>query len=468
MRFFAYGLVLGLAALAGCAAESAESAEEEAAASDADLTSAPSPQQIAWAQSLRATIDAIDVNTAVAPSARVDRTALYARLEQELFAAPEAPAAFIGALRKATLAYPSGHLGFWTNDNACWSGGDVALASTTKLAACTQPYGDHAVVSVAGPGSILKAGDEVLAVDGRRGEEMLTASLEQPMCTSASASPSNRRYTAATSLFALAKPGMQIEVKHVDGTIETKTVTAVTQPLECRDAFGRDTRFVAKSWMQGDVGVVRVPSFNTPQRDGETMEQAQERMHAELVAAFEQVKHARAIVWDLRNNGGGTTPFGLEIVAGFPGARAGAAAGTYRGRHAGTNVFRDPYTYRLPARGVFAYDGKVAMLIDGLTISAADYTARAAKLASDAVLLGAPAAGAYGGGGETVTVGQFPSVVVRTDPWLGVEDDGSVLEGKGTEPTIAVELEPEDLARGVDTVMERALEVLRAPAGPGT
>lgn len=427
---------------------------------NADLTAAPSPQQIAWAQTLRQAIDAIDVNTAVAPSARVDRTALYARLERELFAAPETPAALIGALRKASLAYPSGHLGFHTDDNSCWSGGDVAFASTSRAGACTQPYGDHAVVTTAAPTSVLEAGDEILAVDGKRGEEMLTASLEQPMCSASSASPSNRRYTAATSLFALAKPGMTVEVKHVDGSVETKTITEASQVFSCRDPFGGATNFVARSTMRGDVGIVRVANFNTRQQPGETLEASQERMHAELVAAFEQVKNARAIVWDLRANGGGTTPFGLEIVAGFPGAREGAPAGTYQGRYAGTNVFKPPYTYRVPARGAFAYDGKVAMLIDGLTISAADYTARAAKLATSAILVGAPAAGAYGGGGETVTVGAFPAVVVRTDPWLGVEEDGSVLEGKGTEPTIAVELEPKDLARGVDTVLERALEAL--------
>lgn len=454
MLWLRVGFALGLASLAGCAA-----AVEDSGASQADLATARSPQQIAWAGTLRATIDTIDVNTGIAPSANVDPNELYARLEQELFSAPETPAALIDVLRKATLAYPSGHLSVTTNDGSCWAGGDVATASTSRVAACTQPYGDHAVVTYADTSSPLRAGDEILSVDGRRGDAMMTASLEQPMCTVGSASASNRRYVAATSLFALAKPGMQIEVKHEDGTIETKLVTTMSEPWWCR-AVG-DTEVVARASMRGDVGVIRVGKFALPLLEGETWEQMNDRVRAELVAAFTQVKHARAIVWDLRANSGGSTKLGLEIVAGFPGAREGAVVGSYRFRNPGTNTFGERSTYRLPARGVYAYEGKVAMIIDGFSMSAADYTARAAKLATDAILVGAPAAGAYGGGDQNVTVGELPSVAVQYDPWRGEDEDGSALEGKATEPTISVEFEPHDLAQNRDTVLHRAIEAVR-------
>lgn len=448
--------------VAGCAmgsSRTATSAEAEHRGSTLSV------EKIAWARTLRAALDMMDSNTAIAPSAKVDRAALYTQLEKELFAGPETPAALVGALRKAELAYPSGHLAFTLDDdNTCWSSPDIGIVSSSRLGVCTQPFEDHAVVSAAFEGGLLRAGDEILSVDGRRSAEMMKAALEQPMCTSSSASASNRRFTAGTSLLALPKPDMTIEVRHVDGTMETRTVSASDlKPLRyCRDPFGADTRYVARASRRGDVGIIRVPAFHTPERKGETFEHAQERLRAELLSAFEQVKHSKAIVWDLRANSGGTTPFGLEIVAGFPGVRPLAVAGSYRARIAGTNKFSRPHTFRLPARGAFAFDGKVAILVDGLSMSAADYTARVAKSASNAILLGAPAAGAYGGGTGSVMVGTSPRVRLQPDPYVGVSEDGErIIEGEGTEPTIAVELQPRDLARGVDTVLEAAIEAVR-------
>lgn len=462
MRAYLFGLVVSVSVVAGCAV-----ANDDTTSVEANLDTPPASQtKLAYAQTLRAIIDAIDAETAIAPSARVDRTALYARLEKELFAAPDTPAALVGALRKAELAYPSGHLGFTLDGDTCWSSPDVGFASSSRLGVCTQPFEDHAVVSAAAASALLRAGDEILAVNGKRGADMMRAALEQPMCTASSASASNRRFTAGTSLLALAKPGMTIEVRHVDGTLETKTVTPadMTAPRACRDPFGGDMSYLARSSRRGDVGIIRVPAFYGPQQEGETVEAWQERLRAELLAAFEEVKDAKAIVWDLRANGGGATPLGLEIVAGFAGVNVGASAGGYRFRATGTNTFYEPYIYRVPDESGFAFDGKVAMLIDGLTISAADYTARAAKHASNALIFGAPSAGAYGGGSQSKAVGEAPSVELRTDPYLGVDEDGeTIIEGEGTEPTHPIELQPQDLARGVDTVLEAAISALTAP-----
>lgn len=450
---------MGLTVLGGCATEGVETGSAE---SNIDAPP-PSLKKIAYAQTLRAAIDAIDAQTAIAPSAGVDRTALYARLEKEIFAGSESPATLVSALRKAELEYPSGHLGFSLNDGSCWNRSDIGFASSSRLGACTQPYKDHAVVSSAAPGGLLRAGDEILAVDGKRGAEMMQAALEQPMCTMSSASESNRRFMAGTSIFAVARVGMTVEVKHIDGTIETKTVAPTDMKgMSCRDAFGAPMDYVAKARRQGDIGIIRVPALSSAQQEGETLEQTQTRVRAELLAAFEEVKDAKGIIWDLRANGGGTSMFGIEIVAGLAGAQANVPVGSYRFRVAGTNTFYEAQTYRVPERGAYAYDGKVAFLIDGLTISAADYTARAAKLASNAILVGQPTSGSYGGGGQGVDVGANPAVHLRTDPYLGVSEDGqSVIEGQGTEPTIAVELEPKDLAEGRDTVLERALAELQ-------
>jgi C-terminal processing protease CtpA/Prc len=58
-------------------------------------------------------------------------------------------------------------------------------------------------------------------------------------------------------------------------------------------------------------------------------------------------------------------------------------------------------------------------------------------------------------------VGNRFKVSLRTDPYRGLDLSGAAIEGRGTVPDVSVELEPADLARGVDTVMEAAAARLR-------
>src|SRR4051812_36287893 len=87
-------------------------AEPNSATESANLDTVPTPtaEQLGWATSLRASIDAIEGNVGIAPVLHVDTNALYTNLESELFRAPATTGALIGVLRKAILAYPSGHL----------------------------------------------------------------------------------------------------------------------------------------------------------------------------------------------------------------------------------------------------------------------------------------------------------------------------------------------------------------------
>ena len=81
MRSLACGVVL-LGVVAGCAAEAAD----PAGSTESNTTATPA--QIAQAQTVRAAIDKLDAELAVAPFAGVDRAALYAEIEAELLARP--------------------------------------------------------------------------------------------------------------------------------------------------------------------------------------------------------------------------------------------------------------------------------------------------------------------------------------------------------------------------------------------
>jgi C-terminal processing protease CtpA/Prc len=418
-----------------------------------------SQEQRDWVAAVDLTIASIEGVAGLAPELAVDTKALSSRLTREIFHAEPAAVAFYRALRQVALAYPIGHLAVMARD-ACGTL-EHPFTHESRLGVCVQPYRDHAVVSYVSPSNPLGlvAGDEIVGVDGKVGAAMMEASLTQPLCGSSWASESNRRYVAATSLFAGAKSGMRVELKHLDGTTETKVVDKTTSSVWCSDPFARPWEPLASSYVRPDgIGVIRVASFSLGAAGAAlSFEQLMAQIRAQLATAFDAVKTAPGLVWDLRANAGGSTYNGLEIVSGTAGAKVGTETGAYRTRNPGTTTFTDRDAIVLSASSAFSYAGKVAMVTDGLTISAADYTARAAKLASNIVLVGAPTAGAYGGGTNAADVGAKVSVLLSADPYRGEDKLGARLEGQSVEPSVAVELDPHDLAKGIDTVLEAAV-----------
>src|SRR5262249_54948136 len=114
--------------------------------------------------------------------------------------------------------------------------------------------------------------------------------------------------------------------------------------------------------------------------------------------------------------------------------------------------------YALTPGGPFAYTGKVAVLIEGLNYSAADYFPLAVKARTNAILVGKPAAGAFGATSKSQVFDGPPAFSVAVDVnRCSSADDSAPLEGKGATPHVVVEYDPKDLAAGKDTVLERAV-----------
>jgi C-terminal processing protease CtpA/Prc len=117
--------------------------------------------------------------------------------------------------------------------------------------------------------------------------------------------------------------------------------------------------------------------------------------------------------------------------------------------------------YAVEPGGPFAYTGKIAVLIDGLDYSAADYFPYAIQQAAPGTLLvGTPTAGAYGGSGPQLTIDGPPLLYGTYDPNHCEDAEGMPLEGRSVQPDLLVEYDPSDLAAGVDTVMEAAVAAL--------
>lgn len=380
----------------------------------------------------------------------------------------ESPRTLYTALRAALLAFPVGHQGLYSTPEVC-SSPDIYWQTASRLGVCARPSGDVFVIThtIDHNPMGLERGDQVTAVDGDEGEAMVEAVLRYPVCGASSAGPSNRRIAAATSLFSSIPVGTVIDIVNAaDGSAEQLEIP--DEPaiyLDCRDPMGRNTWFNANSYIRPDgVAVIQAPRFFPLGMDYTApYEELYEAMESALLEAFESVLSAQAIIWDIRANTGGISPVAFRVVEGMPGARAVHIA------HIGTRipgvvpVQVNPMTegdYEVSPGGPFAYDGQVAVLVDGLSVSAADYFTRAVSLATDVPIVGTGAAAAYGGAGYNFEFGDDPVFTTVIDPYLCSDIDGVPLEGLEVEPDLFVELDALDLAIGIDTQLEAAAALL--------
>ena len=105
------------------------------------------------------------------------------------------------------------------------------------------------------------------------------------------------------------------------------------------------------------------------------------------------------------------------------------------------------------------FHGRIVLLINEHTHSAAEMVASFAKQNRLATLVGTQTAGEVLGGANF----KLPSGYVLRMPVAGWYTwHGECIEGKGAEPDFVVENSPESLGAGVDTQLNRALEVVKS------
>ncbi|MBX3207485.1 MAG: hypothetical protein KF764_20725 [Labilithrix sp.] len=463
-----------VATCAGGAFGAAEPCDGESVCRDGACR-APTAEQLAQAAELASMLGYVREETAWHAPLDWDKLRLDGR--KSILGGDGSDLAYFTALYHAFVAVPQGHQGLYLGEGC---GKLVPYPSYSQRGACGRPHARGIVVtSVKANNALgLKAGDLVTRVGGASGGDVVGALAERPMCATSRPSASFRETTTAATFSDLLTPGEEIVVESPDGASRTVKVPdaplsgALGSALSCDDPFSRNTSVPVESELRPDgVGVIRLPSFldrgqSFPRNPTEESIAAyRAKFIAKIRAAFDKVSAAPAIVWDIRGNGGGLTLIGLEIASGFPGARAETIS------YCQARVPKsDPPTfdsfryaeYALTPGGELAYSGKVAVLIDGLDYSAADYFPLAVKARTDAVLVGSPTAGGFGATSKTKLFDGPPAFSVSVDVnRCATADDDKPLEGRGVIPHVSVGYDPKDLAAGKDTVLERAIAELR-------
>lgn len=196
------------------------------------------------------------------------------------------------------------------------------------------------------------------------------------------------------------------------------------------DALARRDPDVVVTGVVGDLGYLRVTSFDS--------ERAGERFATELDGLI--VRGARALVLDLRGNGGGLVLPGLQVLDRFLsdevlGYRVGARTRVPLG-------FANPNAVVLP----------VAVLVDGATASTAEIVAGALQTFGRARLYGAVTAG-KGVGQTSVRLSDGGELRLVTFGWS--LPDGRSIDGWGLTPDVPIRTDgPVEALELIDAITE--------------
>jgi carboxyl-terminal processing protease len=281
----------------------------------------------------------------------------------------------------------------------------------------------------------LRAGDAVVALDGEAVERLLARRLEE-QDASASASA---RLVAVTHLF--------------DGAPDSYV----------RVAFAR-----AGEKKQREVLLKREPRTRAPSFDVEEEEHGVRLVRfniftPEVAAQFAralrgELRNARALVIDLRDNGGGETQSMADLASTL--LPAGLSLGRFTDRTGA--VWLEPYTRAalVSTADTFERFGRPVVILTGArTASAAEVFAASLRESNRASVIGEATCGCVLGirrrhrlpDGGVLDVSEMDYHTAA----------GTRLEGAGLRPDVTVEPTREDLRRRRDRALERALEILQ-------
>ena len=298
--------------------------------------------------------------------------------------------------------------------------------------------------------SMIEIGSELTQINGTSAKEYAKQNIEKYVA--GSTIQDRNRKTYGTSL--LRGPvGKSIEVELVDPQGKRKT-----HRLERKDDGNRLMRFFVRKpafefrLLDGNLAYVKLNSFATNQAS------------REFAKSFEEISNADGLILDLRENGGGNSGVGWEILSfltdkPFPTTRWHTLQyrPTYRAwnRQALSRLGNSGQIYSADSK--FHFRKPVMMLVGTNTFSAAEDMAAAFDMLGRGKIIGRPTGGSTGqplmfplpGGGTG-------RVCTKRDSYA----DGTEFVGIGIQPDIVVDQTINDIKNSFDRVLDVATKEL--------
>lgn len=293
-------------------------------------------------------------------------------------------------------------------------------ASLTALGIELVAGGDRALVQAVEPGSPaaaagLRAGVEILSVDGAR-----------PEAEQSGASDSPKPFWLSVHQSLRGSPGSAVKLVIDDGSAQK----VLTLNRATSASHGRVSK-PSFRLLDQQTGVLTLSTFMIDPEPA-------------LAEVRAQCGSCTKLIIDLRGNGGGALPFLQKAMSAI--ARDPLPLGL-QGTNTGTE------TVRAAGGGDAAFAGAVRVLIDGRSASSSEVFAAAVQDSRRGKVLGSQSAGGVllsyieklPTGGSIL----FPVAEFR-------RSSGQALEGKGVTPDVLVVPTPADLREGRDAVLEAA------------
>ena len=175
--------------------------------------------------------------------------------------------------------------------------------------------------------------------------------------------------------------------------------------------------------------------------------------------ALTDLADCKAIIVDLRNNGGGLRETGNIIASAFVDREITYFyQQTKVGR--GHNDLSDKFPISIaPREGILKYTKRTVLLTNRFSASGSEYLTEIFRNLSYATQIGDTTFGAFG---DIISVTELPNGWTFTYPCrLTTAPDGKCFEGKGIVPDYVVENSAADIKSGKDNVINFAIEYLR-------
>jgi len=331
------------------------------------------------------------------------------------------------------------------------------LPYATATGVCLQRCGAGVYVSRLTNAAIsagMELGDHVIALDGDPVDDVLAEAVHWEGCSTAQCCDFFR--LAHVDRFSAGDDSVVYTIERGDATVDIELLrtgggsgTCKMGPLVdwLKNASGAVLRYKP---IDDDLGYLHLSTLSEGYLD---------TILAELDAALDQFAGRDGLIFDARYNHGGSDLTAMAVLARFLDQVVWPVAVRYKNGPA-----HDDFTPWLPEPVLAGDDptaAPVVFLINGGCVSAADFFAAAAAYVPTFTLLGTTSCGATGApkndmlpvSGITYYYSQMQRKFLAT---------GEQIEGYGIAPDVVVDIDPADLAGGIDSQLQAAIDLLRS------
>jgi len=208
------------------------------------------------------------------------------------------------------------------------------------------------------------------------------------------------------------------------------------------------SRYVSTGQFPDGIGYILIKSWQKD--EGQVLEPA--------LKAIRNLSGNKALIIDVRPNGGGSEPFAGKIAGCFIDQPVVYAKHVYRDINTETGWGQIQERTLRPNLDLPTYGGKIVVLMGQTNLSSCEAYLLMMKQVTDCKLIGEKS---YGSSGNPKPYNLGNGVTVWLPSWKALTNDGSCFEGQGIEPDLTIRANERQF-KEKDPVLESAIRYLRS------